>query len=76
MEKNAKKETQISLEVLLEKGFRQSTKNPNVLTYCGISLVLSAIGKWQICDEDGNVGNECVETIEELVIRIKESISK
>ena len=76
MGNNTKKGTPISVEVLLERGFKQSVKNPNVFTYCGINLVLSAMGKWQICDEDGNVGLEYVETIEQMVKRIMESIKK
>ena len=34
------------------------------------------MGKWQICDEDGNVALEYVETIEQMVQRIMESIKK
>lgn len=67
--------TPITVEELKKKGFIPSSKVPGMYSFNGIHLI-SAMSKWQLCDEDGNVGKEYFDTFEQLIKRIEESINQ
>jgi hypothetical protein len=72
---NDKKRTPITVEGLEQRGFTLSSKVPGMYSFQSIHLI-SAMSKWQLCDEDGNVGKEYFDTFEQLIKRIEESINQ
>lgn len=67
--------TPITVENLEKCGFTPSSKVPGMYSLKGIHLI-SAMSKWQLCDEDGNVGKEYIDTFEQLIKRIEASINQ
>ena len=72
---NDNKRTPITVEGLEQRGFTPSSKVLGMYSFQSIHLI-SAMSKWQLCDECGNVGNDYVDTFEELTELIMKSINR
>lgn len=74
MDKQKKGGRLISPEILLEDGFKaykvtsieSESINPDQLIFEKGNIRVTLSIRWQICDKEGNVGNEYIETMEEL----------
>ena len=60
----------ITKEVLKSEGFEENRVDSNTIFRKGGIYVTHSGLRWQICDCDGHVGNEYVDTIEQLYLSV------